>query len=383
MKTYTLILSVIHLCICGNINAQNKNALMQEDLIMYDRVPLDSSHYTTGEEEYSIFYKKLYFKNENKGKVKFNKLIIDYLLKPETSVYEDYIPYEKDLNNNVLPLKYSTEEIKKLLGEYTDTIMIYDPDIEEFMESTITNKIDTNEINGIVFYDKWIFDEKKFKMYKTVSAYSPIRSYFRPDDPAEIMPIYKLIAWLIFEPYKNKKEKKTIEKRMKLFNKVTYEYYINNIELEIYRINNDIIQDLHLEQNLEKQGCVYWTSFTKEKFKHLIIDDVIKGKREGFDFQTRKLLEIDKCKERIGIYIDSVYVPDIETGELTINTYERELDYSEINSFIFIENWYIDEISLRIKKEVTAVAPVRTYYSDDDFDQNKPIKIIPFFINLN
>ena len=154
MKKYTLIISVIFSCTFGNINAQNKNALMQEDLIMYDRIPLDSSHFTAEEEEYSIFYRKLFFKNENAGKIKFNKLVIDFLLKPETTVFEDYIPYQKYLNNNLIPLKYSTEEIRKQLGEYTDTIMIYDPDIEEFMESTITNKIDTNEINGILFYDK-------------------------------------------------------------------------------------------------------------------------------------------------------------------------------------------------------------------------------------
>jgi len=230
MNKYPLILSVIFLFIFGIINAQKNNALIQDDLIMYDRIPLDSTHYSTGEEEYSIFYRNLFFKNENTSNINIKKLIIEYLLKPETAVYEDYIPYEKYLYKNFIPVKYSTEDISRQLGEYTDTIMVFDPDIEEFMEKTIKNEIDTNEINGILFYDKWIFDEKKFKMYKEVKAFSPIRSYFRPDDLSKIMPLYKLVAWLVFEPYKNKKEIRNTERRMKLFNKVTYEYYINNIE---------------------------------------------------------------------------------------------------------------------------------------------------------
>lgn len=383
MKKYPIILSVILFFSVGSINAQNNNALIQEDLIMYDRIPLDSSHYTTGEDEYSIFYRKLFFKNKNISKINIKKLIIKHLLKPETVVFEDYIPYENDLYKNLMPVKYSTEDIRKQLGECTDTIMTFDPDIEEFTETIIQNKIDTTEINGIIFYDKWIFDENKFKMYKEVTAFSPVRNYFRPDDLGKIMPLYKLVAWFVFEPYKNKKEMKNSVKRMKLISEVTYEYYINNVELEIYRINEDLMQGLQLEKNLKKQGCEYWTSYAKEKFKHLIIDDVISRKRKGFDFQTLKLLETEKCKKRIGIFTDSIYSPNIETGEFTVNTFERQLDYSEIKSFIFIENWYVDEITLRIKKEVLGVAPVRTYYKEDDYNSEKPQKIIPFVVYFN
>ncbi|MCD4794317.1 MAG: hypothetical protein K8R54_13865 [Bacteroidales bacterium] len=383
MKKHPIILSVILIFSVGSINAQNNNALIQEDLIMYDRIPFDSSHYTSGENEYSIFYRKLFFENKNISKINIKKLIIEYLLKPETAVFEDYIPYENYLYKNLTAVKYSTEDIRKQLGEYTDTIMTFDQDIEEFTETIIQNEIDTNEINGIIFYDKWIFDENKFKMFKEVTAFSPVRNYFRPDDLGKIMPLYKLVAWFVFEPYKNKKEMKNSVKRMKLFNKVTYEYYINNVELEMYRINDDIIQGLQLEECLEKQGCAYWTSHTKEKFKHLIIDDVISGKRKGFDFHTLKLLETEKCKKRIGIFTDSIYSPNIETGEFTVNIFERQLDYSEIKSFIFIENWYVDEITLRIKKEVLGVAPVRTYYKEDDYNLEKPQKIIPFVVFFN
>lgn len=365
------------------INAQDQNALMQSDLIMYDRIPLDSTHYSKGEDDYNLFYKKLIYKNKILNKINIKKLITDHLLIPETDIYKDYSPYEKNIRRNLLSLKYSSKDIRKQLGESIDTMMTYDPDIGEFTENIIKNEIDTAEITGILFYDTWLFDEEKFKMYKEVKAYSPIRTYFRPDDPGKIMPVYKMIGWLTPDSLMNKRDIKNSDKRMKLFCNVTYEYYINNIELGIYRIDENLMSGLQLEEYLQKHECIFWTKYAKEKFKHLIIDDVIKGKREGFDFQTRKLLKTEDCKERIGIYMDSIYIPDIETGELAVNKFEKQLDYSEIKSFIFIENWYVDKVSLRIKKEVSALAPVRTYYSEDDFDRNKPIKIIPFLIILN
>ncbi len=59
---------------------------------------------------------------------------------------------------------------------------------------------------------------------------------------------------------------------------------------------------------------------------------------------------------------------------------ENKITPEKINSYIFIENWYINENTLQIHKEVVGIAPVSIYYDKTDEENKKPLRKIPFVV---
>jgi hypothetical protein len=60
-----------------------------------------------------------------------------------------------------------------------------------------------------------------------------------------------------------------------------------------------------------------------------------------------------------------------------------EINSDEIKSLIFIEDWYWDKESLKLKKIVTGIAPVRTYFKSDEEGKAFNVKEIVYVVYFN
>ena len=61
---------------------------------------------------------------------------------------------------------------------------------------------------------------------------------------------------------------------------------------------------------------------------------------------------------------------------------DKEIDLREIIGLAFIEDWYVNDSTMEILKEVKAIAPVRAYYHTTEDNQSELVKSIPFVMYL-
>jgi hypothetical protein len=107
----------------------------------------------------------------------------------------------------------------------------------------------------------------------------------------------------------------------------------------------------------------YWYGFDPHKFTNLILDNIQKGDLKVYD---------------------PVYIVDKSTRELDAENLEKLIGESlnadnlrkNIWSFIFEENWYIDQASLNIYKDVKSIGFVKKYWENGE----QKSKILFFWI---
>ncbi len=381
-------LFLIPLIFSLNVVAQT-NALLPKKLVMYDKILFDSISEDMSNDLDFKFRASLYIKSQTFNEIDYKNIIVKNLSEGRVLAYSDYefynysghfsgtadkLPQE---NNRTIPI--SLDELKSGMGYSIDSVYVFDEEIGEGKIVEVVNEIDKNSIQGFIFYDEWIFDEANFKMFKNVMAYSPVRAYY-PDDYQYYIPYYRPIGYIIQADFQNENEKKSTEKNMKHFKRIEYEFFIDNVDM--YQAKPEFGKEL--TEICEKENSPMWNSYTKSKFRNLILERVLSEKSEAFDFETGKKLSTDEIRQRAGERIDTLYIDDFEgfISEVEVKTEIANI-VNEIKSIIFIEDWYIDENTLRIKKIVNGIVPIRWYDDTEDEESEKLVKKNLFVVYFN
>ena len=339
----------------------NNSTLLQNELVIYQLIGIDTAYIS---KQYEERIGKQYFEVEYCNNIDFKTIICNKITSPDFKTYKAK-PYmgafwQAKEDQTLM----SSNDVREKLGAQTEFVCIEGGDSIEIFE-----QYNKEELIAIAFYDVWDFDAQNFTMQKTVKAYLPDREYFRDYDVDQLDPIYSLITSLFFDNELSKKEQKKINSRMQLFMKVKYEFNINNTYEELPE---------NYHYMYERENSSMWTSYAKEKFTFSILSEVLSGNRPAYDFNTNKQLTINEIRAELGEKREKVLI-EINNGFDTLDIVES-INFHEIKSFVFIEEWYIDSVSLQINKKVVGIAPVRHYYREDDIDRVDVLKKILFVV---
>ena len=133
---------------------------------------------------------------------------------------------------------------------------------------------------------------------------------------------------------------------------------------------------------LENQWAPYFNSLSRDRFVKILFDRVLSGKSQPYGMYNNKIT-VNDIITAMDASPEEVYVPNVETGEEEKVIIEGVIDYTEIKSIIFNEDWYIDPETLRIEKKIISIAPIRHYYIAEDYDGDTLLKKIVFQVFLN
>lgn len=234
----------------------------------------------------------------------------------------------------------------------TDQVQIY------FSDENNSFAIPQSQISHLVFYEEWFLDTLAFVMKKRVLDYSLVRTEEKPTQNGESELVKSLIATYKFPEQTQKKPSELTP----IAQGVTYEV----------PLTNPIIEDwLH--------------AISIPHVVHVILDKILSGTVPVYSFMVRdSLIELstEEVRERLGEETYTMVYHTQETGEEEIISHTTAIDYSEIVGFVFIEDWYIDETTMKLYKFVQGIAPVREYakiFDQDDYELVRTIPCVVFF----
>lgn len=360
-------------------NNASSNILTSNQLIIQQNIFIDTAYFSISYINKSL--KKTlgnqFLQTYKVGTTDFNNILCKKITNPN---FKSYIPETNAYWENILYREKATsKQNKEKLGERE--IITYIEDFDgEIKEYTIHEGYDKNEIRSLLFNDSWYLNVNNFNFQKTVKSYTPIRHYFREDDIDSEEPAMRKVATIYPDNNLKRREIKRINKRMQLFQQVKYEMYIGNT-YEFTPQNTDYLQyDWHLY--VEKENSPLFNSYARKQFIFYTLNEVLSGNKIGYDIKTGEKISIKEIREKLGEkqVMQEIVDPDGEVKEIVIDI---PLNMFEIKSFIFIEDWYVDTVSMQINKKVIGIAPVRHYYHDIDIDQMNVRKAIPFVMYLN
>jgi hypothetical protein len=356
----------------SSVFAQNKkqtNSLIFSDLVVSEVIAIDTNYFN-GYSYAKEFYSQSIKRAELTNKFKFSALLVNKMTDLGFTVYEDYSPYGNAYFERYAELfvKANISQILDNLGGRSDTIMLNN-EKGELAESVVNQPVDTASLKALLFFDKWIFDKDDFQLTKTVLGFCPIRRYERDYDDLRQW-LYRKTAWFVFPELKRRKQKR-VEKRMEFLGHFEYEFSIENKLL----FNKDDENALYLEE----LDAPNWNSYARQQFRNSLINRALSGKSKVVDFKTKEPLNQQQAKAKLGYEVVEMVLVDPETAEEKTIMTETGIYKEDIKSVIFFEDWYIDLETMRIKKVVKAIAPVRFYI----YDGVIPKKEVAFIIYMN
>jgi len=210
-----------------------------------------------------------------------------------------------------------------------------------------------HEISDMIFDEDWQLDTAQFVIKKHVRSYTLVRKYVRNTDTVK-----SLVA--TFNAPKTKDV--PFEKLTLLASNVAYEVPLTNSE------NPEWVENM-----------------PRKRAMQLIIDKALSGEQAySFIFRdTLHPLSLADIKLRLGEETSYEFVYnelDEITDTITIN---RTIDINEFVGLAFIEDWYYDKATMRLYKDVKAIAPVREYEKllNDGYEKVRTIPLMMFFSN--
>jgi len=222
------------------------------------------------------------------------------------------LPWKNNFNinsfiNSVLQ-KAINDNLKLFSCIYDDTTYI-EIDKENLKEELNKYLSDTFKFSAILFYESWSLDTNNhfFNLTKNVEYWAPI-----------IITNNKLKTTF--------KIKCTTDNNKLLTNKVFYEYPLYDTLLENTQLN-------------------------KKKLVKILINWALNNPEKVYNPFTAKPMNKKELYNKLNIYNDK-YIP-----------------YNDINSLIFVENWYYNKNNYSIKKEIIALAPVIYTYENDEIQK--------------
>lgn len=325
---------------------------MPDQLLMSDRVPIANTlEYNYVKDTATITeYFHLLFEKVLSGEIKVNDLA------PISSF--DQFPYDYNSGNYK---QISNEDIYKTL---------------EIDDKTID--IPLEDIKSVSFIEEWILDEDKFCMYKDVKALTPVIHYYyyygeSNGDSIEVMiPPFTFI----YDVTKKDQKRDNATKNKILLSEITYRFIIHNKENWPPKHS---FQDIKSMKYTEKFSCPFWSSYSRQKLVYTIFDQVLSGKSSAYDYHNNMELDTMEIRNRMDAGIRSYTIIDPETGYEIKKTELPDPDLDEIQSVIFIEEWYYDEKTLELGKKLKGVAPIRSYFPDGDGPFEERIVFVTYF----
>ncbi len=225
---------------------------------------------------------------------------------------------------------------------------------EKMSHEDVRNYMKANGgISALYFIDSWIFNKEAYTFTKNVESWSPVLEFTKKnknDNGETVLKKSKMLLYDLRNSPSNYQQK-----------------IAENIRYEV-SFNDDITNNKYLDV---------------EKFAHLIIDPVLKGEKKAYDFFEKTELKPIDIKYTLGYSVDSVEEENPETGEWVSKVIETAEDFSSIKAFIFTEDWYIDNKTFAIRKEVKSIAPVIIKTKIDSDGEAYQSKKIAFLVKLN
>ncbi|OQY00523.1 MAG: hypothetical protein B6I20_08645 [Bacteroidetes bacterium 4572_117] len=344
----------------SSISPSSVNSLMPKSLriisdILFNEKPYNTDNYTPHKKE---FQEKRLF-----------QYIKEKIVSGEVKLYENrYNNTLYNLNTSEFSIKEAKKELDTL--DVTKWIINKANPNGPLVKSIVKEDFGLDQIKGLVFIDEWYFDAEKFTFAKNVIAYQPIKSnnYERK----------KLICELNFEGLSKKQIKKS-NKRLVHYAIVQYEQKILN-RLEYKGLS----ENRFMYPPFENENAPFLTSYGRNMLIETIFNKVLKEGEAAYDFDSNKTISPKEIKKRMGATDELVMVEDVENPDEPMKeiTVEGTYSLSEIKSYIFTEDWFLDPLTLRIVKKVRAIAPVRYYTQHLDGEQQIPKKQIVFEIKF-
>jgi hypothetical protein len=364
---------VLCLLFALNLFSQTENALMPNGLIVNSMIMIntDSTKKITGQYKAYLEVIPADFLKE-KGKIV--ALIVDGITKKGVPLYNKEV---LDLDKKKFE-QITLAEINDGINR-TDTIQI-DLDGDAVADTMITTK-EANNINKLMFEEKWFFDAQKYTMKKDVVAYWPVSDVYKFMEPGEMVYMGSKYWGAIIPNPKTKN-------KFQPFLNIKYEFILGNEELMLFKYNEikDCFKQVINSQDIEieKKNSPLFSSYSRNKLIDQITDPMVEGKIKAYDFYTGKELSLKEVNEALGNEIDSMEI-DLD-GDFKVDTVvvvPGSIPKIDIYSVIFIEEWYIDPVTLAIQKKVKGIAPVINEYKWTGITKELYRKKIPYMVKLN
>ncbi len=199
----------------------------------------------------------------------------------------------------------------------------------EDLMKTMENHVDTFDLNlikEIRFLEKWSLDSKTFKFTKEVNAWTPVKIWENDG---------KTMKQMVFFVYPEKKEKGKLIAKNIIYEHPWYQEYPN-----------------------------LYTGFDQIKFLQRIIDGVKSGTFKVYDpiylvDKSKRAFDLEQLKEHL----------QVDLNPLSLN--------DQIYSIVFEEDWYFNEETFEITKDVKSIALVKADYSTEELKKSFMFFIIP------
>jgi hypothetical protein len=276
------------------------------------------------------------------------------------------------------------ERIKELMGIKTYHVVSGSIYTEERIVQSV---LDTTSFYGLTFWDEFIVKEKPFSIEKKVLGYCPVIKEFKDDDVDNQNPLYRR-SFLILDTLAINGKPKAPAKKIKLFNKVLYEYYLY-ADLSFLSGKDEIQQYAQLTSQNEYNSyqIVKYVSpdlniFRMNYFFNKLMNKIFNEGVQVYDFYSGAPLTMDKVRANIGI--EQLEIKDIDkNGDMVTKVVETEFNPEKIQSIVFTEEWYYDPQTFNIEKKITGISPVVNLKREDKFGNEIIYKKIAFTVKLN
>lgn len=365
MLIRTLFLILLCIVIAPVSIAQNNDLLPEKLLFSYPVLFMKNSENSyIGFKHKTVYSHKMH--SDEFIAAKYIKSGLSETIAPKEPSYGDWdFPYSIFDTEEI-----NLAELEQRAGGGTDSIYILDDAGLEAELKAVKKEIDYSEIRSIYFFEEWFFNAQEKRFTKKIRAIMPIRHFYREDDIEKTETLLKKVAMFTFEPVKRRFKKRKLHKRMIHCHSVQYECLLTHTEQIPYEIP------------FEVTDAPFFTSLSRYHLISGITDQVLANRWMAYSFPENKVLTVPEIEDRMGLIADTIWGVDMY-GEEKQFVLMPQLNYNEYQSVIFTEEWYYDPETMRMRKEVTAISPVRHYYNEDDFDYEKPYKKVVFTVYLN
>jgi len=242
--------------------------------------------------------------------------------------------------------------------------------------------------SGFRFIEQWHADDSTKVINKKVIAYLPLVKSFINDPYYDQNPDIPIIdeAFVVLDSVESERIINESNNRMILVNKIKYEYflYTNN---SFYDIEKSLIEYDSLRSDAARKGyklanpkSFFLNDYSIKCYLSSLVNKAAMDNIKVYDFITDSLVSSYEVEQKLGI--DIIYWDD--EGRFLEWEYQKRVEREkilynqELQSVIFIENWYIDPILLRMKKIVLGIAPVLYHFYEKSDGSNELKREIPF-----
>jgi hypothetical protein len=245
-----------------------------------------------------------------------------------------------------------------------------------------------NDLYGLSFWEELEVTENPVSIRKKVLGYAPFRQLFIKEDIQKKNPLYKR-TFLVLDTLKDKTLMEQSDKRMVLVHKVKYEYFLY-ADVSFFSTGHDfqLFERLkHMDENnnysISKYSAPFLNPYGAKRFINLLLDQINNYGMPAYDFETGAPLNREQIKKNLGI-TEQVLSNEIrEDGTMVSRTIVNEFDPATVQSILFTEEWYIDPLTLRMQKKITAISPVVFTYKEEDTEKQHPGRKVLFTLKTN